>query len=72
MTVKQLIERLQECNPNAWVAYDPLAACENREMSMYNYCGQKTMPHLSVDDVVVGQNHFRGFVFLKEESSGEY
>ena len=59
MTVKELINELEKCNPDDIVMYDPSNAIKNENDNIDAVYG--------IDDVLIGSGTIRGFVFLAEE-----
>ena len=61
MTVKELINDLQQCNPDDIVLYDMRNMLENK---LANGDDELTA---DVDEVLIGYGITKGFVYLQEE-----
>ncbi len=63
MTVKELINELEKCNPDDIVMYDPENAIKNESVGI----SPEFVEHYGVDDVLIGSGTIKGFVYLAEE-----
>ena len=63
MTVKELINELEKCNPDDIVMYDPENAIKNESVGT----SQEIVECYGVDDVLIGGGTTKGFVYLVEE-----
>ena len=65
MTVKELINELEKCNPDDIVIYDPENAIKNENVENVGI-SPEFVEHYGVDDVI-GSGTLKGFVYLVEE-----
>ena len=63
MTVKELINELEKCNPDDIVMYDPENAIKNENGGT----SQEIVEVYGIDDVLIGSGTIKGFVYLVEE-----
>ena len=63
MTVKELINELEKCNPDDIVMYNPDNAIKNESVGT----SPEFVEHYGVDDVLIGSGTAKGFVYLVEE-----
>ena len=66
MTVKDLINELEKCNPDDIVIYDPENAIKNENVENVGI-SPEFVEHYGVDDVLIGSGTLKGFVYLVEE-----
>lgn len=63
MTVKDLINELEKCNPDDIVMYDPENAIKNEN----DGTSPEFVEDYGIDDVLIGWGTTKGFVYLAEE-----
>ena len=63
MTVKELINELEKCNPDDIVMYDPENAIKNENVGI----SPEIVEVYGIDDVLIGSGTIKGFVYLVEE-----
>lgn len=63
MTVKELINELEKCNPDDIVMYDPENAIKNESVGT----SPEIVEVIGIDDVLIGSGTSKGFVYLIEE-----
>lgn len=74
MKVKELIEYLNKCDPEAQVLYDAEVGMRNADLTVFDSDGQEvdlTEMNFGVQDILQGRGVLRGRVYLSEEEDGE-